>query len=360
MGVCTSSPDPIDAKQQKPKKGKENENEKIKLLLLGCGESGKSTIFKQMRILHGKPQSAAELLRLSDIIRANCTMLIVALAHFVKDEASVNALLSAGERKSFDKIVDSVLSDFDDKNVETNANHCMALQTELQLLWKSAAFKEAWSRRASTDAIDGHNTFLDSFDEIVSKDYEVPSHHLLLSRVRTEGVISHSYIIDGAEFEMFDVGGQRYFRKTWFDCFEDVAAIIFVASLSEFDQMLAEDKSKNRMTEALDLFSSVLDNNYFEKTDILLFLNKKDLFANKIRNSDIATQTDFSDYSGKPNDFDSGVNYFIDKFVAFNEDPERQVFVHITCATDTSNISFVWGSCKEIILESNLKASGLF
>ncbi|GMH60145.1 hypothetical protein TL16_g02984 [Triparma laevis f. inornata] len=52
-----------------------------------------------MRILHGKPQSAAELLRLRDIIRANCTMLIVALAHFVKDKASVNALLSAGERK---------------------------------------------------------------------------------------------------------------------------------------------------------------------------------------------------------------------------------------------------------------------
>ena len=108
---------------------------------------------------------------------------------------------------------------------------------------------------------------------------------------------------------------------------------------------------------ALDLFSSVLDNAYFTKIDLLLFLNKKDLFATKIRTSNIADQKDFSDFEGKPNDFDSGVGYFIDKFVAFNEDPERQVFVHITCATDTGNISFVWESCKEIILEANIQAS---
>ena len=47
---------------------------------------GKSTIFKQMRILHGKPQSASELLRFRDIIRSNCLMLMVALSRFVHDQ----------------------------------------------------------------------------------------------------------------------------------------------------------------------------------------------------------------------------------------------------------------------------------
>ena len=142
---------------------------------------------------------------------------------------------------------------------------------------------------------------MNAFASITSPSYEVPSEHLLLSRVRTEGIVSHSYDIDGTEFEMYDVGGQRYFRKTWFECFESVDAIIFVVSLSDYDQMLAEDKNKNRMSEALDLFSSVLDNSYFEKTSMLLFLNKKDLFALKISNSNIADQVDFSDFDGRAN-----------------------------------------------------------
>ena len=46
-----------------------------------------------------------------------------------------------------------------------------------------------------------------------------------------------------ATFSVFDVGGQRSERKKWIYCFDNVNAIIFVASLSEYDQVLEEDET---------------------------------------------------------------------------------------------------------------------
>lgn len=62
------------------------------------------------------------------------------------------------------------------------------------------------------------------------------------------------YVIEGKEFVVIDVGGQRNERKKWIHCFEDVTAIVFIAALSAYDSMLFEDNSTNRMYEALDLF----------------------------------------------------------------------------------------------------------
>lgn len=49
-----------------------NEEQKIKLLLLGAGESGKSTIFKQMRIIYGSPRTDDNLRMFGVVIRSNC------------------------------------------------------------------------------------------------------------------------------------------------------------------------------------------------------------------------------------------------------------------------------------------------
>ena len=43
----------------------------VKLLLLGAGESGKSTIFKQLKIIHQNGYSLAELTRYQEIVRKN-------------------------------------------------------------------------------------------------------------------------------------------------------------------------------------------------------------------------------------------------------------------------------------------------
>lgn len=42
---------------------------------------------------------------------------------------------------------------------------------------------------------------------------------------------------------MFDVGGQRSERKKWMHCFENVTAVVFLAAISEYDQVLVEDET---------------------------------------------------------------------------------------------------------------------
>ena len=97
---------------------------------------------------------------------------------------------------------------------------------------------------------------------------------------------------------MVDVGGQRSERRKWIHCFESVTSIIFVTSLSEYDQVLLEEKnqvrkwiqitisptdgSQNRMAESLVLFESVINSRWFLCTSIILFLNKIDIFKNKL------------------------------------------------------------------------------
>ena len=57
---------------------------------------------------------------------------------------------------------------------------------------------------------------------------------------------------------------------------------MFVASLSEFDQVLYEDETKNRLDEALELFAQISNSKWFVNAALILFLNKKDLFEKKV------------------------------------------------------------------------------
>ena len=120
---------------------------------------------------------------------------------------------------------------------------------------------------------------------IGKKDFVPSTQDILRSRVKTTGICEINFLLKGMNFRVFDVGGQRSERKKWIHCFEDVTAIIFIVALSEYDQVLVEDETTNRMHESLRLFDSICNNKWFVNTSIILFLNKKDLFEEKILRS---------------------------------------------------------------------------
>ena len=232
----------------------------------------------------------------------------------------------------------------------------------IKSLWKDPGAMKAWKRRAEFQIVESVKYYFNEIDRIKLDGYVATQQDMLLARVRTSGIVTEKYVIDGKDFEMYDVGGQRNERKKWIHCFEDVTAVIFVAALSEYDQVLFEDTSTNRMVEAIELFDDICNNACFVKSNMLLFLNKKDLFEEKMLSVHIGDQEAFKDFQtplGAHDYYGKGVAYFLGKFISKNSNPNRQVYNHVTCATDSKNVEVVFDSCKDIILRGNLEEAGL-
>jgi len=155
---------------------------------------------------------------------------------------------------------------------------------------------------------------------------------------------------------MFDVGGQRNERKKWIHCFEHVTAVMFVVALSEYDQVCYEDENTNRMTEALNLFDEILNSRWFIDTAMILFLNKRDLFAIKIQKVPLTVWD--ANYTGGQ-DYDTAVSYLQDVFEKKKQSSTKVIYTHVTCATDTSNVGAVFNAVKDIIINQSLSQAGL-
>lgn len=84
----------------------------------------------------------------------------------------------------------------------------------------------------------------------------------------------------------------------------------------------------------------------------ILFLNKIDLFAEKLPRSPLGDY--FPDYQGGDN-YDAACSYLLNRFVSLNQSAAtKQIYAHYTCATDTQQIKcelllfylvFVWALC---------------
>lgn len=75
-----------------------------------------------------------------------------------------------------------------------------------------------------------------------------------------------------------------------------MTAVIFCVALSEYDQTLREDDTQNRMKESLLLFDEICNSHWFRNTTFILFLNKTDLFKEKIQRVDL--KVCFPNYTG--------------------------------------------------------------
>ncbi|VDH97251.1 guanine nucleotide-binding protein G(o) subunit alpha, partial [Mytilus galloprovincialis] len=231
------------------------------------------------------------------------------------------------------------------------------LLAAMKRLWADTGVQECFGRSNEYQLNDSAKYFLDDLDRLGAKDYMPTEQDILRTRVKTTGIVEVHFSFKNLNFKLFDVGGQRSERKKWIHCFEDVTAIIFCVAMSEYDQVLHEDETTNRMQESLKLFDSICNNKWFTDTSIILFLNKKDLFEEKIKKSSLTIC--FPEYTGNQT-YEEAAAYIQAQFEAKNKSSTKEIYCHQTCATDTQNVQFVFDAVTDVIIANNLRGCGLY
>ncbi|KAJ3234100.1 guanine nucleotide-binding protein subunit alpha [Chytriomyces hyalinus] len=221
-------------------------------------------------------------------------------------------------------------------------------------IWNDAGVQYCYTRSNEFQLIDCCKYLVENASRICAPGYAPVDSDILQARIMTTAVTEHNFIIQHQKFSIFDVGGQRSQRKKWAAYFDGCNAIIFVIAISCYDQLCFEDHTTNRMVEALNVFGSICNHPLFNKTDMILFLNKMDLFTVKIATKPIRDY--FSDYTGDATSVDENAAYFVNRCIGLNKYPnDKDIYPHFTSATDTKQITKVLITVAHCILSKILK-----
>merc|ERR1712241_965610 len=96
--------------------------------------------------------------------------------------------------------------------------------------------------------------------------------------------------------------------RKWIHFFSNVTSVIFVVSLSCYDELTFEDE-ENAMVVSIAVFDEQVNSEWFADIPFILFLNKSDLYNEKILNVPIKVAPCFSDYSGPTADAQASLTY---------------------------------------------------
>ncbi|XP_054613426.1 guanine nucleotide-binding protein subunit alpha-11-like [Dunckerocampus dactyliophorus] len=342
MACCSSSDEDNSRKinqeiERQIKLDKRQEKRVIKLLFLGTAESGKSTFIKQMRILHGNGYTEAQR---KGFARLVCQNIITA----------IQALIEAMSVLHIDYVHNSNidLAERLSQVQQEKVNMLNPWQVDaIKRLWEDRGLQRCYQRRREFHLSDSAKYYLCDLDRITAPGYIPNLQDILRVRVPTTGIIEYPFNVKGVIFRMVDVGGQRSERRKWIHCLENITSIVFLSALNEYDQVLLEDPTHNRMEDSLALFETLVKYHWFNETSFILFLNKIDLLEDKIAQSDMVSH--FPQYKGPRGDAKKAREFILELFKIVHKGHKKPLYMHYTCATDTSNAKIVFNVVKDTL-----------
>ncbi|CAM1291143.1 cta (predicted) [Pycnogonum litorale] len=323
----------------------------IKLLLLGAGESGKSTFLKQMRIIHGQNFADDTRLEYRNIIYTN---ILKGIKVLVDARDKLNIPWQNSDNNSCAEYVRNYQVP---QVVEPTMFRDAA--SVAKFLWMDSGIRTAFDRRREFQLTDSLKYFLENIGRISTQKYIPNNQDILHARKATKGITEFTISIHSIPFRFVDVGGQRSQRQKWYQCFESVTSILFLVSSSEYDQVIVEDRATNRLIESQNIFDTIVNHHAFKNVSIILFLNKTDLLTSKVQQVKAGTSPGislfFPHFKGDSDKITDVQSFIYGMFDSVRRDKERPLFHHFTTAVDTENIKVVFNAVRSTILRSNLK-----
>ncbi|KAE9963504.1 hypothetical protein BLS_007169 [Venturia inaequalis] len=350
------SQDPEKLKNEEIERGlradKKRQEREVKLLLLGAGESGKSTVLKQMRIINtegfNKQERKAWRVTIFDNLVNSFQCILGEMEH-------LDVTFEDENNEEHGEWLNS------DPSIEPEQRFPPHSLDVFQSLWDDKGVQLAMLKGHEYALHDNLRYYMEDsggLDRLYVNGYLPTDQDILRARLRTTGISETLFNINQYTYRMFDVGGQRSERKKWIHVFDNVQVVLFLVAISGYDHALVEDRNGNQMHEALMLFESIANSKYFERSALILFLNKIDLFTEKVRSNISPIDKWFPDYRGpqKGQDpVDAAKTFFAEKFKCLVRTPNKQVYVHYTNATDTNLLAKTMSSVQDMIVQRNLQ-----
>jgi len=336
--------------EQKMADNEIEDNATIKLLFLGPGGSGKSTIFKQLQYEYGEGYKDYELMAAKEQI--NCQIISQmkdAITEYLSEPLEGGILKEHIERiKKYEYIHEQMIG----ADIAESIEYIYQNHARLDGIFANHHKKKI--------LVESTQYFWENLSRIARPDYVPTRQDIINVRFQSTGILEKKLAIDNLHFNIFDLGGQKSERRKWMKCFGGVDAVVFVVSLSCYNEVMFEDTSTTQMEDAMQLFGDTLNHKEFIKTPIILLLNKTDLFAKKkIKDLPITIDPLFEDLDGNnAHDFGQTTAFIKKKFESVNSrlSQDRILYVHLTCAMDNKNVRNVFESVKQIMLEQMRKA----
>mmetsp|Transcript_5868 Transcript_5868/g.8685 ORF Transcript_5868/g.8685 Transcript_5868/m.8685 type:complete len:352 (+) Transcript_5868:55-1110(+) len=349
MGICTSAQASAEETEEKLEEDKERDRCIHKILLLGAGESGKSTIFKQIVSMYRDGFTDKERASYTLDIRSTLLWSMKELLYQIE-----NVYGTKDAKYRISKENEEFVTILNELKGEEKEKHSPKVFKAIQNLWKDKAVQAVFDLRDNFQIEVATEYFMNKVDKLGDPGYIPSEDDILRIHIRTNGVVEFK----ANPFLIVDVGGQRAARRKWIHSFENVSCIIFVAAISAYNQVLFEDNKTNRLEESLTLFEEICNSRWFDRASIVLFLNKSDLFREKIERYPITECPALREFPGDTTDFNATTKFVEEEFLLKNQTP-KTVFSHITCATDKTNVTIVFNSVKDTVLKISLERAGL-